>query len=411
MPRDWPPELAARLAMVDSEARAAVADARANAEGGGAEPPDSDDDSLQTPGRAPSRFIVHDEYAGTPSTGRRVNIFNFFSDSDDDAMDLDSNPESMAGASEASEASTTHDTRPSNPIPNHRFGGAPSPPSPPLFSLNQDSDRENRAPLPSFESGDEADADGDGEDPFYAPHTSYQSNMYLHDPGSPVKPFLPYATAATDPTLSHLREISGLASWTVSSYKVCGLSLREYAPAVSILGSTSRILASCNQVRSSVVAVCTDCSSCALMLIGPSLQPSCGVPALLNPSTATFWQSDGPQPHLLNIHFFKLVRIVKLRVYLDFELDESYTPTRLAFAAGTHEYDAVEFAEWKWDGLGPKGWVDVDLSQCGSDEERERELIDGKHVQVGSPQISLFREQLHGHLTRQVSDHKNNTLC
>ena len=116
---------------------------------------------------------------------------------------------------------------------------------------------------------------------------------------------------ATDASLANLREISTLASWTVSTYK-----------------------------------------------------PGCGIAALRSSSTSQFWQSDGPQPHLLNIHFFKLVSIVKLRVYLDFELDESYTPTRMLFLAGTGMYDLTEFAEWV--GEAPRGWVDVDLEGVGS---------------------------------------------
>lgn len=113
-----------------------------------------------------------------------------------------------------------------------------------------------------------------------------------------------------DPTLTNLREISSLASWTVSTYK-----------------------------------------------------PGCGVEALRSPSTSQFWQSDGPQPHLLNIHFNKLVKIVKLRVYLDFELDESYTPTRMHFFAGTGMHDLTEFAAWA--GECPRGWVDVGLQGVG----------------------------------------------
>lgn len=92
-------------------------------------------------------------------------------------------------------------------------------------------------------------------------------------------------------------------------------------------------------------------------------KPGCGVAALRSPSTSQFWQSDGPQPHLLNIHFFKLVSIVKLRVYLDFELDESYTPTRMVFLAGMGMYDLTEFAEWN--GEAPRGWVDVKLEGVG----------------------------------------------
>lgn len=59
-----------------------------------------------------------------------------------------------------------------------------------------------------------------------------------------------------------------------------------------------------------------------------------------------------------------MVSIVKIRVYLDFELDESYTPTRMVFLAGTSMYDLTEFAEWV--GEAPRGWVDVKLEGVGS---------------------------------------------
>ncbi|KAJ5945217.1 hypothetical protein N7516_005385 [Penicillium verrucosum] len=112
------------------------------------------------------------------------------------------------------------------------------------------------------------------------------------------------------PLPPNLREISSLASWTVSSSK-----------------------------------------------------PGCGVAALRNPSPAQYWQSDGPQPHTLTLHFFKLVAVVRMRVYLDFELDESYTPTKMIFAAGMGGNDLVEFATWEGDG--PCGWVDVPLEGVG----------------------------------------------
>lgn len=76
-----------------------------------------------------------------------------------------------------------------------------------------------------------------------------------------------------------------------------------------------------------------------------------------------YWQSDGPQPHTLTLHFFKLVAIVRIRVYLDFELDESYTPTKMIFLAGMGGNDLVEFATWEGDG--PCGWVNVPLEGVG----------------------------------------------
>ncbi|KAF1986398.1 galactose-binding like protein [Aulographum hederae CBS 113979] len=109
------------------------------------------------------------------------------------------------------------------------------------------------------------------------------------------------------PLSSHLRDISALASWTVSTCK-----------------------------------------------------PNCGVPQLLNPSTEHYWQSDGPQPHHLNIHFFKMVEIAGMRLFLDNEQDESYTPTRIGFLAGTGEGDLMEWGEMTFES--PSGWIDVDFT-------------------------------------------------
>lgn len=92
-------------------------------------------------------------------------------------------------------------------------------------------------------------------------------------------------------------------------------------------------------------------------------KPGCGVAALRHHSPAQYWQSDGPQPHTLTLHFFKLVAVVRIRVYLDFDLDESYTPTKMIFLAGMGGNDLVEFATWEGDA--PCGWVDVPLEGVG----------------------------------------------
>lgn len=132
-----------------------------------------------------------------------------------------------------------------------------------------------------------------------------------------------------EPPPPYLREISTLASWTVSSSK-----------------------------------------------------PGCSIPQLRHPSSSLFWQSDGPQPHYLNIHFFKLVRIVGLRLYLDFEQDESYTPTKIIFLAGSGMNDLQEWGEMRLES--PRGWVWADFSGVGDpdsddedEEEEDQRLIDG----------------------------------
>ena len=103
-------------------------------------------------------------------------------------------------------------------------------------------------------------------------------------------------------------------------------------------------------------------------------KPGNGVAALRSPDTSLFWQSDGPQPHLLSIHFFKLVSIVHMRIYLDFEADESYTPTKIQFLAGMGVHDIQEFAEMSFEQ--PTGWIDVDFSNVGPIETTEDEDAD-----------------------------------
>lgn len=101
-------------------------------------------------------------------------------------------------------------------------------------------------------------------------------------------------------------------------------------------------------------------------------KPGNGVAALRSPDMSLFWQSDGPQPHLLSIHFFKLVSIVHMRIFLDFANDESYTPTKIQFLAGMGVHDIQEFAEMSFEQ--PNGWIDVDFSNVGpieSDEDEE----------------------------------------
>lgn len=94
-----------------------------------------------------------------------------------------------------------------------------------------------------------------------------------------------------------------------------------------------------------------------------SHKPTCGVNALRDPSLASYWQSDGPQPHHLNIHFFKMVAIAYIRVFLDHTQDESYTPIKLQFLAGTGYHDLTEVCTMKFEN--PRGWLEVDLSMAG----------------------------------------------
>ena len=53
-----------------------------------------------------------------------------------------------------------------------------------------------------------------------------------------------------------------------------------------------------------------------------------GVDQLRDESHDTYWQSDGPQPHLVNIQFHRKTTIEDVCIYADYKSDESYTPNR-----------------------------------------------------------------------------------
>ncbi|KAF8245355.1 APC10-domain-containing protein [Wilcoxina mikolae CBS 423.85] len=122
------------------------------------------------------------------------------------------------------------------------------------------------------------------------------------------------------PTLAGLKEIGNLASWTVSTAK-----------------------------------------------------PGNGIEQLRDEDTSLFWQSDGPQPHHINIHFAKRVKVKRIRMYLDFENDESYTPTKMSVLSGTGHQDLVEVTKLELER--PTGWVEVKLDDVHEDGELRTFLI------------------------------------
>lgn len=111
-------------------------------------------------------------------------------------------------------------------------------------------------------------------------------------------------------------------------------------------------------------------------------KPGNGVLALRSADVAQFWQSDGPQPHLLSIHFFKLVSIVRMRIYLDYLSDESYTPTKIQFLAGMGVHDLLEFAEMSFEQ--PTGWIDVDFTKVGPPRGHHHQPFTTVHGNGGS---------------------------
>ena len=54
-----------------------------------------------------------------------------------------------------------------------------------------------------------------------------------------------------------------------------------------------------------------------------------GVEQIRDDNADTYWQSDGAQPHLINVQFHKKMTVLEVALYLDYSLDESYTPKRV----------------------------------------------------------------------------------
>ncbi|XP_061356143.1 anaphase-promoting complex subunit 10 isoform X2 [Gastrolobium bilobum] len=82
-----------------------------------------------------------------------------------------------------------------------------------------------------------------------------------------------------------------------------------------------------------------------------SCKPGNGISSLRDSNLETYWQSDGAQPHLVNVQFQKKVRL---------QLDESYTPSKVSIRAGDgfHNLKEIKTVEL----VKPTGWVYVSLS-------------------------------------------------
>ena len=92
----------------------------------------------------------------------------------------------------------------------------------------------------------------------------------------------------------------------------------------------------------------------------------------------TYWQSDGGQPHLINVIFNKKVSLMEVAFYLDYNLDESYTPKRMSVRAGNTAHDleevrAVDLNE-------PMGWVSIPLYAL--DDNGEQTTLRAFYLQI-----------------------------
>ena len=128
-----------------------------------------------------------------------------------------------------------------------------------------------------------------------------------------------------------------------------------------------------------------------------------GVAQLRDWSPDSYWQSDGLQPHFINIHFLKRVSVSEISFYLDFSLDESYTPRKISIKSGmtTHELTEIKVIELHE----PKGWCSVELVDTfGSDplDFFPDDLDDENDQDTKSPRKKITPQQRLQYLKRPI---------
>lgn len=89
-----------------------------------------------------------------------------------------------------------------------------------------------------------------------------------------------------------------------------------------------------------------------------------------------------------------MVAIAGIRVYLDFDLDESYTPTLIKFAAGTGYNDLQEFSSMRFEQ--PRGWIDVDWEGVGDPPDDENDVDQAPMLRCMLVQVRICENHQNG---------------
>eukprot|EP00039_Didymoeca_costata_P001052 m.49268 g.49268 ORF g.49268 m.49268 type:complete len:184 (+) comp10606_c0_seq1:15-566(+) len=109
-----------------------------------------------------------------------------------------------------------------------------------------------------------------------------------------------------------------------------------------------------------------------------------GVQQLRDGLTSTYWQSDGPQPHAINVQFLKKTAVKELAIYAEYRQDESYTPSKISIRVGSNFHDLREIKEVELNE--PEGWVTIPL----------RGPETGAHLRTFVVQIAILANHQNG---------------
>mmetsp|Transcript_29147 Transcript_29147/g.74366 ORF Transcript_29147/g.74366 Transcript_29147/m.74366 type:complete len:189 (-) Transcript_29147:370-936(-) len=123
-----------------------------------------------------------------------------------------------------------------------------------------------------------------------------------------------------------------------------------------------------------------------------SAKPGNGVELLRDGRADTFWQSDGLQPHLVNIEFQRKMQLLELHIHLDFKLDESYTPSKISVRAGSGVHDLKEVRVIELEE--PTGWIRVPLGILPADAAAGAASPQSEAASAGAVPLRAFFLQL-----------------
>eukprot|EP00761_Pharyngomonas_kirbyi_P010449 gb/GECH01010469.1/.p1 GENE.gb/GECH01010469.1/~~gb/GECH01010469.1/.p1 ORF type:complete len:188 (+),score=46.09 gb/GECH01010469.1/:1-564(+) len=121
-------------------------------------------------------------------------------------------------------------------------------------------------------------------------------------------------------------------------------------------------------------------------------KPGNGVGQLLDNNEETFWQSDGPQPHAIDVQFHRVVNVKYFCIFLDYTLDESYTPQEISILTATDYHHLQEVRSVLLEE--PCGWVTIDLTE--NDEGQPNTIEQPNEIEATHLRLSVHANHQNG---------------
>ncbi|WWC91227.1 uncharacterized protein L201_006169 [Kwoniella dendrophila CBS 6074] len=117
-----------------------------------------------------------------------------------------------------------------------------------------------------------------------------------------------------------------------------------------------------------------------------------GVDNLRDGNDGTFWQSEGPQPHLIDLAFPRRVHVSAVAVHMSHPRDDSYTPSKISIRAGTGLHDLQEVRNMDFNK--PDGWIPIILRPMEVTEDGQE--TEGPPIPCHHLRIIILANHLNG---------------